>query len=90
MDREKVLVYADKYCKQQLTIDDIVRFLSQYALDRGKSEGEVIKLAMAIPMIPLEIDGMMQTALNWYKNKYHITVVCEIIGNNQLKPIKFL
>lgn len=89
MDRERVIELGNKYYSNNLTMEEAAELLSQYAYDRGKTEQQVTLLMQHLPALVLQLSSFIQTALEWYTNKYHISILCEV-NNDVVKPIKLL
>lgn len=65
-----------------LNNNDEINILTEYCLERGKSDKDVQTFIQGIVMFPPQLrQGYIQDALNWYSKKYNII---KIIYNNQL------
>lgn len=89
MDRERVIELGNKYYTGNLTMEEAAELLSQYAVDRGKSNEQVTILLKVLPALVLQLASFIETALEWYAKKYHISILCTT-ENNSIKPIKLL
>lgn len=89
MDRDRVIELGNKYYTNNLTMEEAAELLSQYATDRGKTNEQVTLLLNALPALVMQLSSFIQTALEWYANKYHISILCTV-EDNSIKPIKFL
>lgn len=89
MDRNRVIELGNKYYANNLTMEEAAELLSQYATDRGKTNEQVTLLLNVLPALVMQLSSFIQTALEWYAKKYHISILYTI-ENNSIKPIKFL
>ena len=89
MDRNRVIELGNKYYANNLTMEEAAELLSQYAVDRGKSNEQVTILLKVLPALVLQLASFIETALEWYAKKYHISILCEV-NNDVVKPIKLL
>ena len=89
MDRERVIELGNKYYAGNLKMEEAAELLSQYAYDRGKTDKQVTLLMKHLPALVMHLSSFIQTALEWYANKYHISILCEV-NNDVVKPIKLL
>ena len=86
MDRARVIELSNKYFTNKLTMEEAAELLSEYAKDRGKTDQQISLLMSALPALVMQLSSFIETALEWYAKKYHITIIKDI----NLKPIKFL
>lgn len=86
MDRNRVIELGNKYYTNNLTMEEAAELLSQYATDRGKTNQQISLLMSALPTLVMQLSSFIETALEWYAKKYHITIIKDV----NLKPIKFL
>lgn len=86
MDRAKVIDLSNKYFTNKLTMEEAAELLSEYAKDRGKTGQQISLLMSALPALVMQLSSFIETALEWYAKKYHITIIKDV----NLKPIKFL
>lgn len=86
MDRAKVIDLSNKYFTNKLTMEEAAELLSEYAKDRGKTNQQISLLMSALPALVMQLSSFIETALEWYAKKYHITIIKDV----NLKPIKFL
>lgn len=72
MDREKVVTLARAYYQgNSITIEEVLSMVSEYCLERGKSEADTSKFIKAMATIG-DITSCFRTALSWYERKYTI------------------
>ena len=65
-----------------LNNNDEINILTEYCLERGKSDKDVQTFIQGIITFPPQLrQGYIQDVLNWYSKKYNIV---KIIYNNQL------
>lgn len=86
MDRARVIELSNKYFTNKLTMEEAAELLSEYAKDRGKTNQQISLLMSALPALVMQLSSFIETALEWYAKKYHITIIKDV----NLKPIKFL
>ncbi|MEE1303833.1 MAG: hypothetical protein U0K68_01580 [Agathobacter sp.] len=86
MDRARVIDLSNKYFTNKLTMEEAAELLSEYAKDRGKTNQQISLLMSALPALVMQLSSFIETALEWYAKKYHITIIKDV----NLKPIKFL
>lgn len=86
MDRARVIDLSNKYFTNKLTMEEAAELLSEYAKDRGKTDQQISLLMSALPALVMQLSSFIETALEWYAKKYHITIIKDV----NLKPIKFL
>jgi hypothetical protein len=86
MDRDKIIELSNKYFSNTLTMEEAAGLLAEYAKENGKTEQQVHLLMSALPVLVMQLSSFIETALEWYAKKYHITIIKDI----NLKPIKFL
>ena len=86
MDRARVIDLSNKYFTNNLTMEEAAELLSEYAKDRGKTNQQISLLMSALPALVMQLSSFIETALEWYAKKYHITIIKDV----NLKPIKFL
>lgn len=86
MDRNRVIELGNKYYVNKLTMEEAAELLSEYAKDRGKTNQQISLLMSALPALVMQLSSFIETALEWYAKKYHITIIKDV----NLKPIKFL
>jgi hypothetical protein len=86
MDRARVIELSNKYFTNKLTMEEAAELLSEYAKDRGKTDQQISLLMSALPALVMQLSSFIETALEWYAKKYHITIIKDV----NLKPIKFL
>ena len=86
MDRNRVIELGNKYYANNLTMEEAAELLSEYAKDRGKTNQQISLLMSALPALVMQLSSFIETALEWYAKKYHITIIKDV----NLKPIKFL
>lgn len=86
MDRARVIDLSNKYFTNKLTMEEAAELLSEYAKDKGKTNQQISLLMSALPALVMQLSSFIETALEWYAKKYHITIIKDV----NLKPIKFL
>lgn len=86
MDRARVIDLSNKYFTNKLTMEEAAELLSEYTKDRGKTDQQISLLMSALPALVMQLSSFIETALEWYAKKYHITIIKDV----NLKPIKFL